>query len=124
MGIPNIHVVRDSSNKIARLCDVYCNDVGVSTQQDTSDMDCSRGCYQRLNAKSLHSSTGDEVHSNGGICLQEGFLDVDRDLFGKVLETGWLDHISAILAGALATANLVLESSATGIPVAIITHCR
>jgi hypothetical protein len=45
------------------------------------------------------------------------------ELFDRVTETGWLDHITALLSGAVSISNLILESSSTGVPVAIIIHC-
>ena len=47
----------------------------------------------------------------------------ELQLLDKVLDTGWLDHITALLSGAVLISNLILESSSTGVPVAIIVHC-
>lgn len=108
LGIPNIHVVRDSGSRLTKIIDVWNL---TTTLNDMTGADGVTGSHDPIQTSGADSSE------------RLAQKQTELRLLDKVLDTGWLDHITALLSGAVGISNLILESSSTGVPVAIIVHC-
>jgi myotubularin-related protein 1/2 len=109
LGIDNIHVMRDSLEKVKKLARQLVLPLAPSTASGSCTLTQSGG----LSSVSLSTTLTGLVTSMGSISLSESW-----NWFSRLADTNWLRHICSVIGGAARIAHLVHLDSTP-----VVVHC-